>query len=71
MSKNPNDNFVIMRAKRLPNGEYRLLCKLPDNVVTPWATYVSPTIDGRERYSGQYYYSSEESYAYEDYETRF
>lgn len=67
---NPNDNFVILRAKRISNGNYRLLCNLPDNQVTPWATYYASTIDGKDRYRGQYFYQGEEEHAYEDFETR-
>lgn len=65
-----NNDFVILRAKRLRTGEYSILCHLPQNPNTPWATWIADTIDGRsKRYSGNYYYPDQESQAYEDYET--
>lgn len=64
-----NDDFVVLRAKRLRSGEYFILCQLPNNVSTPWATWVAATVDGKDRYHGNYYYPDQERTAYEEYET--
>jgi len=64
-----NNEFIVLRAKRLRSGEYSILCSLPENPSTPWATWIAETIDGKGRYHGQYYYPDQEATAYEDFET--
>lgn len=63
-----NEEIIVHRAKRLRNGEYFILCQLPQNPITPWATCMSSTVDGKDRYHSSFYYPSQESLAYEDFE---
>lgn len=58
---NVNDNFEVIQARKCGQNYY-ILCYLPDNKVTPWASWVSPTPDGKiERYRGNYYFSEKEA----------
>jgi hypothetical protein len=62
--------FTIMRARRTTGGEYVILCHLPENKVTPWVTWRAATVDGQGAYRGNYFYANEETFAYEDFNTR-
>jgi len=63
-------DFIIKACRQLSSGNYVILCELPDNPSTPWATWITPTPDGSVRLRGQYFYPGEENFAREDYETR-
>ena len=67
---NTTDEFVILRAKRKPGGNYILLCHLPQNEVTPWVTWYSQDIAGTQRMNGIYFYEDEEADARTDFEER-
>lgn len=64
------DEFQIIKAKSIGNfGEYILLCHIPGNV-TPWVTWRSNSIDGKDRYWGHYFYEGQEELARQDFEDR-
>lgn len=65
------DNFVVLRAKRNPRGDYTLLCHLPENKATPWVTWTAASVDGKDRMKGNYFFPEEETAAYEDYDARW
>lgn len=61
------DDFEVIKAKKR-GSEYIILCHLRSNTVTPWATWQSTTVDGKERYWGHYFY--DEAPAHADFEAR-
>jgi len=61
------DNIEILKAKK--SGDvYIILAHLPNNSVTPWATWVSETITGEKRWSGRYF--TDEIDAHPDFDGR-
>lgn len=67
MTMDPLDDFKILRAREFA-GNYILLCHIPKSV-TPWVTWISPTIDGKQsRHSGHYHFDAES--AQTDFDTR-
>ena len=61
--------FTIIESRPALVG-FVILCHLPENPVTPWATWRAQTADGQGRESGHYFYEGEEALAREDFETR-
>ena len=63
------DDIEILKAKR--SGDvYIILAHIPDNAVTPWATWLSTTITGEKRWSGRYFFDDEEQHAHDDFDYR-
>jgi len=63
------DNIEILKAKK-SGDSYIILARMPNNAVTPWATWVSETITGENRWSGRYFFEGEEQFAHDDFERR-
>jgi hypothetical protein len=61
--------FEILAAKSIPHG-YIIMCHLPYNRTTPWATWWTPEVNGEktDRHSGHYYQTQEAALA--DYNSR-
>lgn len=68
MTQDPLNNYKIVKAREFA-GNYVLLCYVPESI-TPWVTWISPTIDGKAvRHSGHYYFDSESAKL--DFESRW
>jgi hypothetical protein len=65
-----NDTLKVLKARAV-GDEYIILCHLPGNTITPWATWRTDKIDGTgAKFHGHYFYDDEEAAAYEDFESR-
>lgn len=65
-----NDTFKVLKAKAVGN-DYIILCHLPNNPVTPWATWRTDKVDGSgNRFWGHYFYDDQESDAHRDFDDR-
>jgi hypothetical protein len=54
---NDTDSFSILLAKK-KGDEYIIMCHLPKNQVTPWATWRTLSLDGSQpRFCGTYHFS--------------
>jgi hypothetical protein len=60
--------FKILYAKPRNENEYIIMCHLPTNSVTPYATWQTTTLCGDNRYWGHYFRTQEE--ALSDFQTR-
>lgn len=63
------DDFEILKARKI-NGspDWFLLCHVPSSV-TPWVTWRSSTMDGKEnRFWGHYFFERDE--AFRDFDER-
>ena len=63
------DKIEILKAKR-SGDSYIILARMPNNKVTPWATWVSETVTGENRWSGRYFFENEETDAHADFDGR-